>query len=48
MDEAWHLGHQDGNKHVHRGPEHVLCNVRTNARERHMEDPKPRVDKWWE
>ena len=47
-DELWHLGHGDGNRHVHKGPEHVDCNCRTNARDRHMSDPLPRVDKWWE
>lgn len=45
-DEQWHLGHVDGNRNVYKGPEHVLCNTRTNAMDRKC-DPKPRIDKWW-
>ena len=47
-DESWHLGHADGNRHVHKGPEHVDCNCRTNARERRVSDPSPHVDRWWD
>src|SRR5689334_20629229 len=46
-DEPWHLGHADGDKRTYRGPEHVLCNCRTNARDRRA-DPRPRVDRFWE
>ena len=46
-DESWHLGHQDGNNKVYKGPEHVLCNVSTNERKRKKE-PRPTVDRFWE
>lgn len=46
-EDVWHLGHADGNNKVYKGPEHELCNVRTNAKERKIE-PKPRVDRFWE
>lgn len=47
-DEQWHLGHDDGNAQVYKGPEHIDCNCGTKSRDRHGGDPLPRVDKWWE
>ena len=46
-EDGWDLGHADGNRHVHRGPEHHLCNRRTNAADRRV-DPRPKVDRFWE
>lgn len=46
-DEQWHLGHVDGDRVLYRGPEHVVCNCRTNAWDR-KGDPPPKVDKWWD
>jgi hypothetical protein len=45
-DEQWHLGHDDGNRNVYKGPEHVVCNVSTNRSDR-KDDPKPMIDQWW-
>ncbi len=29
--EQWHLGHDDDDRSVYRGPEHAACNLRTAA-----------------
>jgi hypothetical protein len=47
MDDAWHLGHDDKNKRIYKGPEHVQCNCATNDKERKKE-PRPMIDKFWE
>lgn len=45
-EEGWDLGHADGDRRFYRGPEHLLCNRRTNAADRRG-DPRPRVDRFW-
>ena len=41
-DEAWDLGHVDGNKTKYRGPEHVDCNRDTKSK-----TPKRRQSRRW-
>jgi hypothetical protein len=31
----WHLGHDDDDRRIHRGPEHVLCNLSEAGRRSH-------------
>lgn len=46
----WHLGHDDHNRSLYRGPEHEGCNVRTRLAERdaaRTPDPEPTPHTRW-
>jgi hypothetical protein len=44
---SWHLGHDDHDRTVWRGPEHVCCNVGAFWRRRNAQKPPQRNSQVW-
>jgi hypothetical protein len=46
-DEDWHLGHDDHDRTIYRGPEHVGCNCATEGRREQPPAPPARRSRDW-